>query len=389
MEPIPRSRGRRAVDFITVGVFALVIGLPVFGLFFRTPPKLEENRARYTFPPISAERYVLQDFPRHFEMYLGDHIGYRDVLLAWHRRAVYGLLDEPVTAQAWIGSDGWFYLNQSDPYRGNPKKPSANARTDLWVEALAERDAWFRAQGIEYIVLLAPDKAAVYPEHLRGYPQRHPPLELATPVAEKLKARGVTCVNLLPAIRAEKARHPELLYYFKTDSHWTPDGGRAAYHSAADAVRERFPDFRAHPDRDYTFGTNPGGDLRALAGIRDDVPMEFARTYVPLTPIDYRATHGYFSPAQKAEQLDKNPIPISTSPSATGPKMLFLHDSFGAFLWPFVASDFRQASSIGTYGVPLEAVRIEKPRLVIQLLVARQLYCFIPSNPPEIAKGSR
>ncbi len=384
MGPAKRSRTRKMIDGTTVAVFLIAVTVPLYGFFFDTPGPLEENRERYRPPVISSNRFNHAEFTRHFEMYLGDHIGYRDVLLNWHRRIVFGVLDEPVTSQAWIGKDGWLFINQSDPFRTSQKMPSIDARADAWVDAFAERDAWFRAQGIEYIVLLAPDKAAVYPEQLRGYPVRHPPPEMATPVTEKLNARGVKCVNLLTPIRAEKARHPDVLYYYKTDSHWTPDGGRASYGAVADAVRERFPEFRDHPESDYTFGRNPAGDMRRFAGIRDDVPIEFARQYVPKTGIDYGTREDYFSPAQKPEQLDKNPPLFSVCPTATGPTMLFLHDSFGAFLWPFIASDFRHASSIGTYGVPVEAVRIEKPKLVIQLMVARQLYGLTPKNPPEM-----
>ena len=58
--------------------------------------------------------------------------------------------------------------------------------------------------------------------------------------------------------------------------------------------------------------------------------------------------------------------------------------SFGEHLHGFLRSDFRRVSNIGTYGLPLEAVRIEKPQLVIQLLVARQLYYLTPYNRPEV-----
>jgi len=341
MEPKKRSRDRIALDGATVAVFLAAVGLPLYGFFFRDPGPLDENRERYVPPRITADRYVHSEFTKHFEMYLGDHIGFRDVLLGWHRRIVFKYLDEPVTDRAWIGRDGWYYLNQSDPYRGNPSKPSVAARGDAWVEAFIERDAWFRSRGIEYIVLFAPDKAAVYPEYLPAQRRRHPPPEIATPVAEKLAARGVKCVNLLPAIRAEKERQPELQYYYKTDSHWTPEAARAAYGEIAAAVRERFPDFRPHPLSDYTFRETPGGDLRKLAGIRDDEPMETVRTYEPRVPIDYRVTDEYFSAEQRGEQLDKSQSLVSAQPEASGPPMLFLNDSFGAFLQPFLFSDFK------------------------------------------------
>ena len=384
MEPEKRSRTRRLMDGVTVAVFGLAVGVPLYGFLFDTPREFDENRERYRPPRLTAERFIHAEFTKHFEMYLGDHIGYRDALLKQHRQIVYGVFDDAVSGKAWIGRDGWIYMNQSDPFLMSRKVPGVEARVDAWVDAIAERDAWFRARGIAYIVLIAPDKAAVYPEYLRGYPVRHPPPELGTSAAAELNARGVRCVNLLPAIVAEKSRHPEIRYNFKTDSHWTPDGARAGYAAVAEAVRERFAEFRERPDSDYTFGEVSGGDLRRFAGIREEVPRESTREYVPKSKIDYGTREDYFSAAQKAERLSVAPSLFSVCPSATGPDVLFLNDSFGAFLWPFIAADFKRASNIATYGMPMDAIRIEKPKLVIQLMVARNLYGLSPKNPPEM-----
>ena len=389
MESKPRSRGRRVVDNFTVGLFAFVIGMPAYGLLFKKPHRLEENRERHPFPPVAADGETIEKFPARFELYLGDHIGYRDTLLSWHRGVMYDLLDESVTAKVWIGKDGWLFLYQTDPFQGVRHAPSVAARVDHWTRIFAERHAYLKARGIEYIVVIAPDKADVYPEHLRGYPLRHPSPECATPLAKNLEARGVPCLNLLPDVLAEKSRNP-LPMYFKTDTHWTPAAAHAGYKQLAQAVTGRFPEFRMHPDTAYAPSRiESSGDLRRLVGVADDVPMETAEYKRPLTAVANRAGPDYFGEAQRAEHLNGVASVISTQPRASGPKILYLQDSFGDAFKPFLHSDFKRVANISTYGLPLEAVRIEQPQLVIQILVARQLYSYIPSNPPEVSKAMR
>ena len=389
MELRVRLRQRRMFELVSVGVFLLAVGAPLFGLFFCTPGRLDENRERYAFPPLAPKKYVLQDFPKHFEMYLGDAIGFRDVLLGWHRRFVFGALSQPVTAKVWIGKDGWLFVNQTDPFLGNPKKPSAGERVEQWAEAYAEREAWLKARGIDYIVVVAPDKAAVYPEFLRGYPSRHPPLEMGTSLAGQLNARGVKCLNLLPTLLAEKERNPNPVY-FKTDSHWTHDGSRAAYRAVAEVIRARFPDFVPKLDSEYHSVEAPAWcDLRKLAGLVEAEERGTARFLEPRTPFQLQDTPDYFAKSPASDHLNLLPSTVTETPTATGPRLLFLGDSFGHHLLPFLQSDFRRAAVLNSYGLPPEAVRIERPKLVIQLLVARQLYSVIPYNSPEIKSEVR
>jgi len=372
---------RRLFDLLAIGLFASAIGLPMFGLFFRDPPKLDENRTRAGLPELPAKKYQFEAFAPRFELYLGDHLGYRDVLLGWHRQVTYGILGEPVTNQAWIGKDGWLYLNQSDPFGGNPKKPTPAERVEKWIDAYEARHHWLKSKGIDYIVVFAPDKAAVYPEYLKGYPARHPPLEMATPAAKILNERGVPCVNLLPALLEEKKSNPNLLYY-KTDSHWNYDGARVGYRAIAAAVRERFPKFQIAPESSYAIRAESvvAGDTLRLAGFVEDAEPETIRKWTPLTAMTNRvALHNFRTPEEKATWSGVDDR-IFEQPLATGPTLLFLHDSFGGHLFGFLGSDFSRVMALVTYGLPQEAVRVEQPQLVIQVIVARQLYSLSPPS---------
>ncbi|MGL4423489.1 MAG: hypothetical protein ACRCZF_22725, partial [Gemmataceae bacterium] len=65
----------------------------------------------------------------------------------------------------------------------------------------------------------------------------------------------------------------------------------------------------------------------------------------------------------------------SISGSATGPRLLVLHDSFGPALVPFLAQDSPALVSFGSYHLPktfLDA-RTDHPEHVIQIVVERML----------------
>lgn len=365
------KRTRRTFDILSILLFVMVVAVPVYGLFFRDAPPPEENRKLYPYPIISTKRYVWQSFPKQFEMWLGDHIGYRDVLLNWHSRMIYGVFDQPVTTGAWIGRDGWLFLTQPVPKNG----PNSQERVESWAAALAERHEFLRSRNIEYLVVIAPDKSSVYPEYLRGYPQRHPTPETGTALTERLTRRGVTCVNLLPTLLAAKGTESDLVY-FKTDTHWTPSGARVGYSEMARAIGERFPDYRPRPIADYRVREHrETGDLRKMAGVPDDAPREVAATFEPNLPVDQALGPDYSATG--------TPSRISTQATASGPRTILLHDSFGGSWIPFFQTDFRRALFISTYGFPPAAIVAEQPKLVVQLIVARQLYTSLPPLKPE------
>ncbi len=384
--PLP-VRVRRVANVVTVLVFFLALGVPLFGFLFREPPPLDENRDRHPFPPVAFKRHVLQDFPQWFSMYFKDRVGYRDVLLKWHKHATYRWLDMPVSSQAWVGKDGWLYLNVADPFVRHPEKGSVNDRVDRWCEAFADRRAYLAERGIEYVVVLVPEKSAVYPEHLTGHPKRHPPPEPLARAEANLRDAGVPCVNLLPVLQS--AKETESLY-FVTDSHWTPVGSRRGYEAICDAVTAKFPAFRPHPEGHYSRREHAhAGDLLRLTGDTDRAPEPY-RQYLPppgtVTVDEAPAFAARLPDPMKPKHLP--PVAFGNS-SATGPGVVFLRDSFGDVLLPFFGADFPRVAAVGTHHFPTALIESEQPTVVVQEIVARFLYSTAPADEPGVTAFRR
>lgn len=383
-------RLRRLADGCVIALFAAAILVVWAGTFVREQPPLDENRLRHPPPPLAPEKHVVQDYPKWFEMYFNDRVGYRDVLLGWHHRLMYHAFDDPVSKLAWVGRDGWLYLNVADPTAGRDGHPTVGDRLRAWADALADRHAYLKARGIGYVVLVPPEKSSVFPEHLRGYVARHPPPEPAEAFGHLLAERGVRFVNPLPPLLAAKATCPHPLYY-KLDSHWTYDGGRIGYRLLAAEIGRTHPGFVPHPDDGFAVSEQPlEGDLGRLVGIPGAERLEPARRFTPTgrssRQDDKPAFANLLPPAARPPHLPPRRYECD---AATGPPLVLFRDSFGEQLMPFVRVDFRRSAVVASYGLELPVIDAVTPAVVVQEIVARKLYSEPPVNPPEVAGYSK
>lgn len=373
-------RVRRFFDLAVILVFAAAVGAVLYGTTVREQPAFDENRPRHPPPPLSAERHALQDYPRWFDMYLGDRVGYRDVLLDWHQRALYDGLGEREAGLAWVGDDGWLYLNVADPDRYKDQWPPLGERVEAWADEFAARREYLKGRGIEYVVMIAPEKSSVYPEHLPAVLKRRLPPEPTVAVCELLAARGVRGVNPLPALLAAKGAGEPV--YYPQDTHWTQAGGRAAYAELAKELRAVLPGWEPLADDGYAVR-----EEEAWADLRRFVPT--ARRLDDTSPT-YTATARAVQPHPDppfADALPKECRPprmapvVYTCEDAPGPAAVLFRDSFGEGVVPFAAADFRRAAVVVSDTLEPAVLDAERPAVVIQVMVARKLYLTTP--PPR------
>lgn len=375
--PSPVVHIRRLADVSVILVFVVGLAVVGYGTFVREQPPLSENRERYPAPPLAAKKHVLQDYPKWFDMYYGDRVGYRDVLLNWNHAVTYHLFGDPATPLGWIGRDGWLFLNVADPYQGKPDKPSVDERVTQWADALTERHAELARRGIRYVVLIAPEKSSVYPEHLRGYVERHPPPEPAAKLTELLAERGVPCVNPLPELLAEKERTPHPLYY-KLDSHWTHDGARVAYR----LLTTQIPGLTPQNDDGYDLTpTTFEGDLGRHVGLPESEWGEPGRRFTVRDRVVKRDDAPAWVAGLPADSKPRHlPPRMYTCDAATGPTVVLFRDSFGEQLLPFLSADFRRAAVVSSDRLERNVIDAEQPAVVVQEIVARKLYQTTPTR---------
>ncbi len=155
--------------------------------------------------------------------------------------------------KALLGRDGWFFYRpavqyliepvRSVPVRAYPpsdekkKTPygvTTNARDDLFAAITSFRDDLAK-RGMKLLVMVAPNKASVYPERLAARAARKP--ESVNPttrdVLARLKQDGIEVVDLFEVYARARQTPGSPEYYLAQDSHWSPQGMRLAAETVA------------------------------------------------------------------------------------------------------------------------------------------------------------
>lgn len=200
------------------------------------------GRAQTKFPPLGK---VLLGKKGRFEQ-LGDAVLERSILqrtaiLAsnWIGYRVVGFVDNENLVS---GNDGWlFYRRELNGGRCIDEQDTA--RRLRVVAAVIDIG---RAAGIDMVFSMSPDKSTIYPEQLsstvRGYWKCR--IESSATLRRLIARELPDIIDHTGPLRAEKARHPDIPLYYKTDTHWTHFGGALALRQLLAAL---YPDAHIPP----------------------------------------------------------------------------------------------------------------------------------------------
>lgn len=185
------------------------------------------------------------------------------------------LLFREAMGEAVVGADGWLFTLEEFE-----RHPDDRVRLDERLTEIEATGARLRERGIDLAVILVPAKARLYADKL---PSRwraladHPRYDDAV---ERLRAAGVTVVDLRDAFATNRPSARPLFY--ARDTHWTPLGARvaadavgAALHAAgmkaaADGVSyARSANGTVEVDGDL-MSFVPAGAFRALLGLQEE-----------------------------------------------------------------------------------------------------------------------
>ena len=121
---------------------------------------------------------------------------------------------------------GWYFLRKElehvsvgDLATADLSKANQEGTDPLPI--IAKYNDALKALGVELLVVPVPPKAAIYPEKLSA---KIDPATVPSMGAfyGKLKASGVSVLDLETVFKAERAKNPDAQLYCATDSHWSP-----------------------------------------------------------------------------------------------------------------------------------------------------------------------
>jgi len=414
----PRGGGGLFLCLIFLGV----LFYPLLSQYSRVGKSIQEVASSISAEQEAPGRKILalaRSFPAKYEQHAEEHFKLPDAFIQLEAFIkVFGLGISPNTNIA-VGRDGFYFegwgarkvekgvtesFDNIADYMG--QIPFSENELRQWKRVLEERSYWLREQGIEYVFVLAPTKAFVYPEYLPARLQR---VKKGVTRYEQLSGflqnhADVHFVDLLPPLLEAKAERPYPLLFYKTDFHWNFYGAFVVYKAMIDRMSGFFPRYAFHrPELDdfelkidehwvherfmYMLGLPPSlyrnehyitlvpkpGGLYDHA--LDIPPWGIYDVYPPERPI-------------YAEDGTAMNIPLLLNPKAPIQSILLLGDSFMEKCVYFFSANAQRVLNYRTIvNFPDRIFRHEKPDIVVQEILNMFILRPPPQNPPGLRKS--
>jgi hypothetical protein len=364
----------RLLALLFVAVISLPLAANLAGVDGGDPGA--ENRELAPFPHVDGSLASLSALPAAFSGWFDDHFGFRSRLVRWYGESrLFGLGVSPSAAVV-KGEHGWFFYGDDKSIEDYANvEPMTGEALANWRAAILRAREWLGARGIAYVFTIAPDKHVIYGEEMPAALARTGDLSRADQLFTAVQDTGLA-VDVRPVEFDAKSRER---VYQQTDTHWNDRGALVAYQQIINTVRARVPSTPpAWTREDFTpvDRTVEGLDLAGMMGLTR-VMREVDMTLVPKRPRRARVVEpGGANPTDELGRL------VTEIADRSLPRAVIFRDSFASRLVPFLSEHFSRAVYLWQNDFDAQVVLQEHPDVVIQEIVGRHLYNFIPS--PEL-----
>jgi len=305
-----------------------------------------------------------------------DHFGLRSSLVRWYGETRLFLLGVSPSTTVLKGQNGWFfYADDKGVEDYISEDPLTEEGLANWRNALVRAQRWLHGRRIPYLFTLAPDKHVIYPEEMPTTVVRLGQMTRTDQFYGALQDTGFV-VDVRPHLFAQK---PQERLYQKTDTHWNDRGAFVAYTAIVNALRAQLPSIPPAWDRsdfDAVSVNVEGKDLAAMMGLKRVLREDDLRL-VPRRPRQAVV----IEPAGADASAEEGRL-ITEIKGSTLPRAVVFRDSFMSQVAPFLSEHFSRVVYLWQNDFDAEVVQKEHPDIVIQDIVGRHLYNFIPS--PEL-----
>lgn len=367
---------------ILSAIFVLIIYIPLIAGILQEDQKTSgtEKRNLTTLPDIPASVDALIKFPKAFNQYYSDHFGFREKLTRAYFKNVNRLGKQSSIDDVTFGQDDWLFLGSMKPGYTGYNDPIGDAmNVNLFSDKELEDFAgsitaiknWLKNKGIEYILVIAPNKHTIYFEKLPKYITKKNRGSATDQLITHLQENtDITVVDLRQALLAEKKKHH---VYYKSDTHWNHYGANVAQYEIMNTIENIFPD-RISPsflsDSQFELTNKNNGDLAKFANIES-----FCE---PSPQPVFEGPCNSFT----EKSLTKETRNYTTTCNRQKLKAVIFRDSFFTALQPYFSNKFLQATYVWeriNHASLVNEIDKNQPDIVIDEVVERSLP-YIPAN---------
>lgn len=255
-------------------------------------------------------------------------------------------------AQVFIGKEDWLYLGEQYGETVSRVRYGTTVEDERIAGAIGHAteswSRWLNLNGVRvFRVMLGPDKGTIYPEFLPDWAQ--PAAETSTDTLLANVKQGLY-VDTRPALRTAKSQFSESLYY-KTDTHWNSLGAWVAFQAFERDIARAEPGLRLLSENDVRISKvdqRQGGDLakflRLKETLRDSEVVIDILSERPIETEQYDFQTGHLKRSGGNPQIHtaQRPLLVKSDGALNQKKVLWLRDSFGTAMAPFMAATFSE-----------------------------------------------
>lgn len=372
--PPPAPSTHPVRDWLVVIAFVLASALGLIGTVGKRdlPLTVFENRQTASWPETPHALQEWPTFTRAFEAAFDDRFGGRDRLIHVHHWLLAVPLRVSPVDKVLMGRDAWLYFRGEDTkaidrdFRGIVPYPQDQPAAI--ANELQHRRDFLAQRGIPYIVLILPDKATMYPEHLPSWITRAPKTRLDHLFDALSQHPDVTVIDPRAALARKKA---STQVYFRTDSHWNYEGAIVAYDLLMEQLQQVVPSVPHSPAErpPYEPGDQYSGDLARLLGLprwfREDDMLPFRKI---LGDDSRRCARPIADPIE----------PVVQGCARPGlPRAMFYRDSMLDAMIPPLSENFQRVVYFAGHHMKADDIAREHPDLVVEEFVERTMHSLL------------
>ena len=368
---------------ILVGTILVLIAAAWLVPYFVPSPRLQENRLLAPAPAWPHRLQDIRQFREASDAYVADRFPARRQLIGVLNR-LRMLAGVSGSKRVIIGRDGWLYYDDDTHLGAASNRPPMSAvGMRAWLASESGHTEAARAAGAHYLIVVAPTKETVLPQHapawFGGVSPNRPALALSRLAAE---AQAVDVFYPYPQIEAATQAGQQT--FSRHDTHWTGYGAYAGYvglmrHLHALGLAEE-----PRPLSDFRRVKGPAHrgprDLALMLGVSSCVDLDYPHFDDP--GAEAKLTRTFLGPRQ-----DWTAPQVVDTGEVGKPVLLLTRDSFSNELLSFLYSHFSRIILAHNQDGAWRGDLIDrfKPDIVIHEVVESRLPDTDGEGPPPSA----
>ena len=281
----------------------------------------------------------------------------------------------------YIGTNEFMFLGEETDYISGESILSDKAISHI-AERLVSIDEWAKEHGIDFYLLICPNKSTVYADYVPDKVKKADVTSRDLLVAYLEKNTSVKYVDSTDAVIAARERFGDELF-FKYDTHWTQHAGHAAYWELMKKICADHPEAKAYPAGMFnvTEYETYMKDNAYYLGYYDEF-TDFGPVYslkvgpeATMTENGGGSSHGQFRFCNHWETGFREDLKFvcfeSVNPDAPG--AYILRDSFSIAMFPFLKESFSTSAFDWSYSCKADDILSRGAKVLVLEVVERSL----------------